>query len=274
MDSTPDEILIVGSSRVRGLRWRRYPGYWINIAAKGGLTHEELIKIVDEKITEKTVLIILVCLQVELHSRTLSPSGEPGMVFANVTPNVEKIVYNLSTADHRWKKTRNVHVIWVAPYTPNLLLLNEVRKRARGWGSTLHHYEKEMSNYHMTVIDENRRRLVDKMKSAGLVVSDLTLLPHHLTREGDSDGLHLSDDAKFTLFAKVIEEGICFHKSGPPVVREVGLLLDPEVREAVTQVRRHKRRQQRTRAAEREIFKQLQIQKDDKKNNNSTAPEA
>ena len=35
-------------------------------------------------------------------------------------------------------------------------------------------------------------------------------------------------------------------------MKEVGLLLDPKMREAVNEVRRHKRRLQRTRAAERE----------------------
>ena len=81
-------ILIVGSSRVRGLRWKKYPGYSITLASKGGLTHENLVRMVDENITSNTVLLILVGLQVELHSRTMSPTGEPGMIFANVIPPI------------------------------------------------------------------------------------------------------------------------------------------------------------------------------------------
>ena len=178
---------------------------------------------------------------------------------------LKKIVYNLSTADHRWKKDHNVHTIWVSPYTPNLLLLNEIRKKARGWGSSLLYYEKEAADFYMSIIDENRKKMVHKMRQSGLLVSDLSLLPHHLTRAGNSDGLHLSDDAKFILFGRVIEEGINLHKSGPPLVREVGLPLDPALREAVTHVRRHKRRMQRTRAAERGIFQQLEKEKEEKR---------
>ena len=149
------EILIVGSSRVRGLCWRKYPGFFINLVCKGGLQHDDLIKIVDEKITDRTVLLILVCLQVELHSRTVSPHGEPGMVYANETPQFDQILSRLSTADYSWKKNHGLNVLWVAPYTPNLLLLNEVRKRARNWGNHLFEYEKEMAVHHMNVIDKN-----------------------------------------------------------------------------------------------------------------------
>ena len=97
--STKNEIIIVGSSRVRGLRWKRYPDYSISLTAKSGLSHEELVRLVDEKISDKTVLLILVCLQIELRSRTMSPNGEPGMVFANPTPPIEK---NCLQSKHSW----------------------------------------------------------------------------------------------------------------------------------------------------------------------------
>ena len=160
----------------------------------------------------------------------------------------------------------------MAPYTPNLVLHNEIRKRARNWGN-LYSYEKEMAIHHMNVIDGNRQKLVDKMSKMGLVVKNLELMPHHLARAGDSDGLHLGNDAKKALFGTIIDAAVKMHKNGPPVVKEVGFVLDPAVRDGIAQMRRHKRRQKRTREAESEIFKQLEKEKT-MKNCGSTVSEA
>ena len=59
-------------------------------------------------------------------------------------------------------------------------------------------------------------------------------------------------------------------KTGPPNVQPVQMPLNPELREAVNQVRRQKRKIQRTRAAERELYRAAE----DEKNADTNAPEA
>ena len=253
--STDREVLMIGSSRVRGLQWRRYPGYSIKLVSIPGLKHKDLIREVDARITDQTSILILVCLQVELHARTMSRSGQAGMIYANPTPPIDSIVSGLSCADYRWKKTHGLHVIWVAPYTPNLLLLNEVRKRARNWGRHLTDYEKEMAEHFMEVIAGNKEKLILTMRQHNLHVEELPLSQSHLTRQANSDGLHLGNQEKKMLFGAVIETAIALHKTGPANVQPVEMPLNPELREAVNQVRRQKRKMQRTRAAERELYR-------------------
>ena len=268
--STDREVLMVGSSRVRGLQWRRYPGYSLKLVSIPGLRHEDLIKEVDARITNQTSILILVCLQVELHARTKSRSGQAGMIYANPTPPIDSIVSRLSCADYRWKTSHGLHVIWVAPYTPNLLLLNEVRKRARKWGTHLTDYEKEMAEHFMEVIDGNRKKLIMTMRQHSLQVTELPLSKTHLTRQCNSDGLHLGNIEKKELFGAVIENAMVQHKSGPPNVQPIEMPLNPELREAVNQVRRQKRKMQRTRAAERELYRAAE----EEKNADANAPKA
>jgi len=56
------------------------------------------------------------------------------------------------------------------------------------------------------------------------------------------------------LFEPVIDRAVELSLSGPPQIQEVGFPLDNEMRTAWNQVKRHKRRMRRTRAAERELF--------------------
>ena len=91
------------------------------------------------------------------------------MVYANPTPPIEKIISNISCADYRWRRNLGLTVVWVAPYTPNLLLHNEVRKRARKWGNKLLNYEKEMAEHFMGIIDLNRVELLKLMRNINLL---------------------------------------------------------------------------------------------------------
>ena len=75
-----EQILIVGSSRVRDLTWKKQQDFYISLVSRGGLEHQELIKVVDERINQKTKILILVCLQVELHSITRNINGMKGLV--------------------------------------------------------------------------------------------------------------------------------------------------------------------------------------------------
>ena len=63
---------------------------------------------------------------------------------------------------------------------------------------------------------------------------------------------------------------VALHKPGPPNVQPVELPVDPELREVVNQVRRQKRKMQRTRAAERELYREAE----EEKNANANAPKA
>ena len=252
-NSKPREILIIGSSIVHQLQWRRRTGFYIRLITVGGLTHENLINIAKENITDKTAILILVCFQVELHSRSKDRQGRAGMVYANPTPPIENIVRRVSSADHEWK-AKGINTIWVAPYTPNLVRLNTVRKRARNWGYELTGYEVETAEHYMDVIEENRVKLIKTMESNHVEERSLKIQNSYLTEAAGSDGLHLSQYYKRELFGLIIDKSIKMHEAGPPIPREVGLPLTPELREAVTAVRRQKRKMQRTRAAERALF--------------------
>ena len=183
------KILIIRSSRIHGLEWRKRTGFNIKVFSKGGLTYAELITIVNSKICDETEILILVGLQVELHSRTMDKRGNPGLVYANPTPPIPEIVSTLGTSDYAWK-TRGITVVWVAPYTPNLVLHNEVRKHARNWGRLMP-YEVEMAEHFEEIIERNRINLINRMKSENLDVLELELTPWHLTKPAGSDGLHL-----------------------------------------------------------------------------------
>ena len=121
----------------------------------------------------------------------------------------------------------------------------------------------------MEVIDENREKLILTMWQHNLQVTELPLSKAHLTRQYNSDGLHLGNHEKKELFGAVIEKAIALHKTGPPNVQPVQMPLNPELREAVNQVRRQKRKMQRTRAAERELYRAAE----DEKNADTNAPE-
>ena len=41
LSTAEKEILVVGSSRVAGLQWRKYDGYTIKLVSIGGLHHEK-----------------------------------------------------------------------------------------------------------------------------------------------------------------------------------------------------------------------------------------
>ena len=64
------EVLIIGSSRIHGLRWKLRPGFTIRVLSFSGLCHKDLIIKANDAINDKTCILILVALQVELHSRT------------------------------------------------------------------------------------------------------------------------------------------------------------------------------------------------------------
>ena len=175
------------------------------------------------------------------------------MVFANPTPPIDSIVRKLSCADHKWKSMK-ITTVWVGPYTPNLVLHNEIRKRARNWGNILLPYEVEAAEYYMRIIDESKDKLMRAMTLNHMTVLNLELQHHHLTRSADSDGLHLGAYHKNRLFGTIIDKSISMHRSGPPNVPEIGLPLCPELREAMTEARRQKRKMRRTRAAERAVY--------------------
>ena len=245
-EDTENEILMVGSSRIRDLVWKRQPGFKITIVCKGGLQHEDLVQIVDQKINSNTKIIILVCLQVELHSIKRNRNGQKGLVYANPTPPLDSIVQRLSLADQRWRNERGVStVVWVAPYTPNLLLYNETIKRRNKWGPRLMEYEKEAAIHYMEIIDMNRRQLISQMEKQHLMVKELPLLHHHLTTECASDGLHLGPTQKYNLFGKVIEDAISDYARAPSKQEYTGLNLSPNLREAYKLVRKLKQKSQR-----------------------------
>ena len=247
------ELLIIGDSRLHQLAWAKRTGFKIRLISEGGLRHEKLLKIAEENITEKTSILVLVCLQVELHSRTIDRKGKAGMVYANPTPPLDSIVTRLSCADHGWKK-RGITTVWVAPYTPNLVLHNTIRKCARKWGIKLMRYEEEMAEHFMDVIEENRMKLLKKMQNHHLDVLELKIQNCHLTKSAGSDGLHLGAQYKRELFGVIISEAIEMQRAGPPNTQKVELPLNPALREAVNEVRKQKRKMRRTRAAERAIF--------------------
>ena len=58
-----------------------------------------------------------------------------------------------------------------------------------------------------------------------------------------------------------INQAIEMHQAGPPQIKEVGLPLNAEMREAWNEVKRHKRRMRRTRAAEREVYRAAAAEK-------------
>ena len=248
-----DEILFIGSSRIRGLAWTTRPGFTIKIVSRSGLNHQDLIKVADENIAPNTKILILVGLQVELHSRVQNENGQKGFVYANPTPPMDAIVSRLSCADLRWKR-RGIHTVWVAPYTPNLVLLNELKKKKMKWGNHLMFYEKEMCKHWMTEIDANRRKINHMMETRCMKVVQLQILSWHLTETANSDGLHLGYEQKNELFGHVISAAIEIYRTGPPKPQEVDLPLDPELREQMNEVRRHKRKMRKTRAAERAIY--------------------
>ena len=253
------DILIIGISRIHGLTWRRKPGYNIKLQSYNGLTHTDLIHRANSAINDYTSILILVALQVELHSRTMDRQGRPGLVFANPTPPIHEIVTTLSTYDLKWK-SKGITVLWVGPYTPNMVLLNTVRKQKRGWGIMMP-YEVEMAEYFQIIIEGNRTKLIDEMKRNHLVVTELQLRPWDLTSSAGSDGLHLGSASKHQLFDSVINQAIEMHQAGPPQIKEVGLPLNAEMREAWNEVKRHKRRMRRTRAAEREVYRAAAAEK-------------
>ena len=84
----------------------------------------------------------------------------------------------------------------------------------------------------MEVIDGNREKLILTMRQHNLQVTELPLSKAHLTRQCNSDGLHLGNHKK-ELFGAVIEKAIVLHKTGPPNVQPVQMPLNPELREAV-----------------------------------------
>ena len=251
------EILIVGSSRVRDLLWRRYPGFRITLVSHGGMTHQQLIRTVDRKLTEdenKTIkILICVGLQVELHSRVTN-KRRSGFVYANPTPPISDIVRDLNSADYRWRTGNGLTVLWVAPYTPDLLVLNLVVKKIRKWGNHLLPQEVECAEEWMSLIQQNREKLLVRMRANNLLVHELALLPHHLTRANGSDGLHLGDDSKRTLFGHAIEAAINLYREGPPMPNHIGIQLSAEERVGANAFRRQKRKIQKTRAAERAVF--------------------
>ena len=245
------EILVVGSSRVHGLLWRRRPGFSIRLHSYSGLTHKDLIYRVNEVISENTAVLILVALQVELHSRTIDRQGRPGLVYANPTPPIRDICATLSSSDLTWK-SRGIHVLWIAPYTPNMILLNTTRKQKRKWGAMMP-YEIEMAEHFQEVINGNRLKLIDSMKKYNLDVFELELRPWDLTKAAGSDGLHLGTNSKRALFDAAISRAIEKFNAGPPTIENVGLSLDAEERETWNQIKRQKRRMRRVRAAERDL---------------------
>ena len=260
MATDEKEILIVGSSRVHQLTWKKLPGYHVHLFSMGGLQHEDLLRIAQDNISSKTAILILVGLQVELHSRTRDRRGKAGLIYANPTPPINEIVTRLSCADYGWK-TRGITTVWVAPYTPNLVLLNANRKRANNWGHSLMPYEIEMAEHFMEVIGGNRVNLIQKMRLHNLEVLELQLRPWHLTKAAGSDGLHLGYAHKRELFGHIIDDAIKMHQAGPPKPQIIELPLKPELRQAVNDVRKQKRKMRRTRAAERQIFETVAKEK-------------
>ena len=151
------EILIVGSSRAHGVEPDPVDGYQIRVKSESGLDHLGLIRKGDEEKSDNTVALILVGLQVELHSRTTDENGKnAGMVYANQTPHTKNIVRTISSADHRWRTEDKLVVVWVPPYTPNLVRHNQVRKQRRRWGKFLYPYEVTEARHHMRTIEKNR----------------------------------------------------------------------------------------------------------------------
>ena len=247
------EILMIGSSRIHGLSWTARTGFNIRVISQSGLNHQELIKIANDNITTRTAFLILVGLQVELHTRIENENGDKGFVYANTTPPNDEIVSRLSCADLSWKR-RGIHAVWVAPYTPNLVRLNELKKRKNRWGFRLMPYEIDMCKHWMRVIDTNRKKIIHMMRTRSLEVLQLEIQDWHLTESANSDGLHLGFEQKRELFGAVISKAINMHNAGPPIPQQVDLPLEPEIREKMNDVRRLKRKMRKTRAAERQIY--------------------
>ena len=106
-------------------------------------------------------------------------------------------------------------------------------------------YEKEAAIHYMDIIDKNRRELSKTMLDARLLVVELALVPHHLTQDSSSDGLHLGPTQKFELFGKIIQDAIDTHQNKEKEKQNAGLLLNPDLREAYKLMRRHKRKEQK-----------------------------
>ena len=92
------------------------------------------------------------------------------------------------------------------------------------------------------------------METRCMDVVKLQIQSWHLTETTNTDGLHLGYEQKKELFGHVISAAIEIYKRGPPKPQQVDLPLDPELREQMNEVRRHKRKLRKTRAAERAIY--------------------
>ena len=176
------------------------------------------------------------------------------MLYANPTPPIHDIVRDLNTADYQWRQHKGLTVMWVGPYTPNLLVHNEIRKQKRGWGNRLLGYEEEAAVHFEEVIEENRKKLIQKMTDNSLIVRQLELLPRHLKPRDGSDGLHLGSHTKKRLFGQVFDAAIQLHQEGAPPREDPGLQLTAEQREVANILRAQKRKRERTRAAEKALF--------------------
>ena len=99
------------------------------------------------------------------------------------------------------------------------------------------------------------------MRLHNLEVLELQLRPWHLTKAAGSDGLHLGYAHKRELFGHIIDDVIKMHQAGPPKPQIIELPLKSELRQAVNELRKQKRKLRRTRPAERQIFENVAKEK-------------
>ena len=77
----------------------------------------------------------------------------------------------------------------------------------------------------MEVVAGNKHKLILTMRQHKLHVEVLPLSQTQLTRQSNSNGLHLGNHEKKVFLGAVIETAVALHKTGPPNVQPVELPL-------------------------------------------------
>ena len=119
---------MAGDSRLNGLQLAEETGWRIKIQGYRGIQLEQLLQNVDQLISKRTEILVIVGLQNDLtFLPDYMPNGSRGLMTVAQRPEYSRLMNLVTCYDYKWRTTWGLTVIWTIPYTTDFLLYNEGR---------------------------------------------------------------------------------------------------------------------------------------------------
>ena len=215
MPARRDSVLLIGASRVAGLRFTGNDTFDCVSVTFPGAPLKKILEEADDYLQKhaEVKIIVIIGFHCDLSERKrYMPGGGMGLASALTEPKYEQLTNLVTYYDYAWRTKHTVSVFWTLPYDTDFLQYN-LKLVGKLKLQDMCQAQRYDSNLSTRTFRENVEKLGNLLagKPRNIQLMALNDLEPLTTRATGGDGLHLGAAEKEKLFTRVFERAIQLH---------------------------------------------------------------